>query len=592
MKKILKFIPLLLLPLALSSCTLFQEQDDPNAVYPTSLTISGETELELNQSTLLKAKYKPRTVTYTTINWETSSKSIATVDSEGNVTGKKDGVVTITAWMKGENKTKVTATHEMTIGTPAATGLELSQDSLTMGFNSTTTLYATVKAGPTKTAKNQTVNWTTSNSSVASLSKTSTNGANDGVTITAGSSVGNATLTAKSVEGNFTQTVSVSVKEVSGTTVMIYMCGADLESQSGLATSDLNEILSVNGQPNDVNIVVQTGGANSWSKSGISASKSQRWEIRNKKMTKVAEENKKNMGLQSTLQDFVTWGLTNYQAAKYGLIMWNHGGAMGGCCFDEQFSDDSILADELYNAVKNARQAAGISAKLDWITYDACLMAVQDVAEYNSYNFKYMLASQESEGGYGYDYDAWLPTLYSNPTGDTAALLQQIGHTFLVEEKSLGEYDQTQSVLDLSKISAYKTAFESLASSLYSATHGNNTKLSALNTALKNSTQYGYDNDYGYTFGVYDVKSAMTKIGNNSNFSSLSSQLNAVTSALNDLVVYEEHGSATSASGLCLYVPTVNYDVPYDYTGEYTGAHSNFTNWKNVANDIFWYNYN
>ena len=165
-----------------------------------------------------------------------------------------------------------------------------------------------------------------------------------------------------------------------------------------------------------------------------------------------------------------------------------------------------------------------------------------------------------------------------------------------MEEKTLyqgwGEpFDQTQSVLDLSKMSAYKTALESLASSLYSATHDKNTKLSALNTALQNAKQYGYDEDYGYTFGIYDVKSAMTKINANTNFSSLSSQINAVNSALNDLVIFEEHGEATTGCGLCLYVPTPNFDVPYDYTGQYTGAHSNLTNWKKVANDLFWYNY-
>ena len=57
-------------------------------------------------------------------------------------------------------------------------------------------------------------------------------------------------------------------------TIMVYMCGADLESgydgystntsQAGYATMDLNEILSVSGQPDDVNIIIQTGGAKSW----------------------------------------------------------------------------------------------------------------------------------------------------------------------------------------------------------------------------------------------------------------------------------------------------------------------------------------
>ena len=589
MKKLLKFIPLLLLPLALSSCTLFQEQDDPNAVYPTSLTISGETELELNQSTLLKAKYKPRTVTYTTINWETSSKAIATVDKDGNVTGKKDGTVTITAWMKGANKTKVTATHEMYIGTPAATGLELSQTTLTMGFGSTTTLYANVL--PAKS--NQAVNWTTSNSSVVSLNKTSTTGKQETVTLTAGSSLGTATITATSVDGHFSQSCNVSVKEVSGTTVFIYMCGADLESDGGYATSDLNEILSVNSQPSDVNIIVQTGGAKSWKTSKISASKSQRWQIRNKQLNLISEESKKNMGLQSTFQDFLTWGLQTYKSAKYGLIMWNHGGAMDGCCYDEQFNNDCLTPLELYNGVTNARNTAGAS-KLDWIAYDACLMAVQDIAEYNSYNFNYMLSSQESEAGYGYDYDAWLPTLYANPSVSTKDLLELIGHSFMVEEKALyqangwGAFDQTQSVLDLSKMSAYKSAFESFASSLNDIIGTNGTKAKTLGNAIKSAQKYGAtEDDYGqtvYPFDVYDVSGALTKIVAKSDFSSLSTSANAVKTALGQLVVYEEHGSGTTGSGICLFCPISGYNYAYDAS---KGPTSNFTNWKTVANKVY-----
>ena len=474
---------------------------------------------------------------------------------------------------------------------------DISNSALSMGFGSTAQLSATLKED--RVAVDATVNWTTSDASVAAISKTKTTTKGETITVTAGNSEGSAVITAKTADGKYTKTCSVSVKDVSGTTVMIYMCGSNLESDNYLATEDITEILSVNGQPSDVNIVIQTGGATKWKSTyGVSASKSQRWEVRNKHLNKVSETAKVDMSKESTLQDFVTWGLTNYSSEKYGLILWNHGGAMSGCCFDDQFNNgrNGLLADNVYNAVKNARTAAGISSKLEWITYDACLMAVQDIAEYNSYNFNYMLCSEESEAGYGYDYDAWLPSLYNNSGISGKDLLPVIGHTFMVEEKALyqgwGEpFDQTQSVLDLSKIPAYKEAFESFASSLYSATHGKNTKLSALNTVLQNAKQYGYDEDYGYTFGIYDVKSAMTKINANTNFSSLSSQINAVNSALNDLVIFEEHGEATTGCGLCLYVPTPNFDVPYDYTGEYTGAHSNLTNWKKVANDLFWYNY-
>ena len=600
MKKILKFIPLLVLPLVLSSCTVFNHnsnnnnnQQTPVDISTDNLSISGENQVDVGASITLTANFKAENFTNTKVTWSSSDTSVATVSSKGKVTGKKAGSAIIYVTMTNYKNEKVYATRAITVVAPAATGIELSSSSLTMSYNGTAKLSAKVLP---YSAANQAVTWSTNNSGVVSLDKTSTTEKDEQITLRAGTSSGNATITAKSVDGNFTATCAVTVQAVSGTTVMIYMCGADLESgydgystntsEAGYATMDLNEILSVSGQPSDVNIVVQTGGARAWAKSGITASKSQRWEIRNRTMSKVSEESKKNMGLQSTLQEFVTWGLTNYPAEHYGLIMWNHGGAMSGCCFDEQYNDDSISADEMYNAVKNARSSVGMSAKLDWVTYDACLMAVQDVAEYNSYNFEYMLCSQESEAGYGYDYDAWLPTLYNNSNVATATLLEKIGHTFKKKKKALfqqagWDFDQTQSVLDLSKMSAYKTAFESFASSLNSIIGTNSTKAKALGNAIYSAQKYGVDSYNRYQFDIFDAKGALSKIVANSNFSSLSTEATSLTNLINQLVVYEEHGSATSGCGLCIFCPI---ESSWSYG---SSTKSNFSNWITVANKVY-----
>ncbi len=613
MKKLLKFISLLLLPLALSSCTIDLSRDDSSdssssgTIYPTELTISGDSELVIGETITLTASYTPSDVTNTTIKWTSSDSSIAKAFKSGKVKGYSEGEVTITASMAGENDTTITATHTITVSKPDATGITLNKTSTSLGFGKTSKLTATVDPE----YANQKVNWTTSDSSVASLSTTTTeNTFNsdkelelDPVVITAGSSVGSATITATSEDGNYTATCEVSVKEASGTTVMIYLCGADLESTSenpgylnsgysGYASMDLNEILSVENQPDDVNIIVETGGAKHWAISDISSSKLQRWEIRDQSFDLVESLTNASMGETSTLQEFVEWGLSSYPSEKYGLIMWNHGGALDGVCYDENFSDDSISADEMYEAITNARSNCGITDKLEWVAYDACLMAVQDVAEYNSYNFNYMLASQESEAGYGYDYDAWLPTLYDDSNISGADLLPVIGSTFLEEEKAWCN-DQTQSVLDLSKMDAYKTAFESFASSLNSALESSSSKVSTLTTLINNAQKYGYYSKYDcYPYDVFDIEQALTNIKGNSTFSSLSSAITAVLSALNDMIIYEEHLSGTSGCGLNLFCPISHYN--YNYIGKPlsgNGPETNFTNWSNVTEKIFkaWY---
>ncbi len=575
-----------------------------STVYPTSLVINGASSLYVGEEVTLNATYEPSNVTYKTINWYTSDSTVASVTSSGKVKGKAAGNVTISAKIKSADG-YLEATHDMEVSIPSASSVSLNKTSVTLGFNKTIQLTATVNP----TAANQAVTWSSNNDSVASV--------NSSGLVTSKAIEGIATITATSVDGGHTASCHVSVKAVSGTTVMIYMCGADLESATpeqgngylnsgyqGLASMDIDEILSVSGQPENVNIVLETGGAKHWAKSNINPSYLERWEIRNKNMTRKAQLSRASMGETSTLQSFIEWGLDNYPAEKYGLIMWNHGGAMDGCCFDENASNDSISATELKEAVSSARNNKGITSKFEWITYDACLMAVQDIAEYNSYNFNYMLSSQESESGYGYDYDAWLPSLYDNPSIDGGDLLEVIGHTFMVEEKGLYQswygsrwtqyFDQTQSVYDLSKVAAYKDAFESFASSVNSVIGNTESKAKTLGNLIFSAQKYGADEEEdGYTiypFDIFDAKEVLTKITGNSAYTSLSSQANTIKNLIDQLVIYEEHGEGTTGCGLCIYCPMSGYSYPYDYeySGVKYGPSSNFTNWKTVANKVFW----
>jgi hypothetical protein len=58
-------------------------------------------------------------------------------------------------------------------------------------------------------------------------------------------------------------------------TVLIYMCGANLESNDKCATYNLNQILAANFDKN-VNVVIETGGAKSWHTPNISHTNLQR----------------------------------------------------------------------------------------------------------------------------------------------------------------------------------------------------------------------------------------------------------------------------------------------------------------------------
>ncbi|MGN0596637.1 MAG: clostripain-related cysteine peptidase, partial [Ruminiclostridium sp.] len=126
----------------------------------------------------------------------------------------------------------------------------------------------------------------------------------------------------------------------SGWTVLLYICGSDLESLYSSATDDIEEIAAAE-YSEDVRVVIQTGGANEWH-NGVSSEAIQRFVKTEDGIDCVEELDDANMGAPETLSDFVSWGVENYPARKMGLILWDHGGgSIGGVCNDEK-NDDSL----------------------------------------------------------------------------------------------------------------------------------------------------------------------------------------------------------------------------------------------------------
>ena len=414
-------------------------------------------------------------------------------------------------------------------------------------------------------------------------------------------------------------------------TVMIYMCGSNLESgydeyygstdvnSASLATSDITEILSVKNKPENVNIIIETGGARAWNKKyGIKADKLGRWHVENGKLVEDEQLTYAAMGKSSTFQSFLEWGLKEYPAEKTGVILWNHGGAMMGVCQDETTTgkNDMLTNSEVNTALKNAFKNTNRSEKLEWIGYDACLMQVQDIAEFNSQYFNYMVAAQESEAGEGWEYNSWIDDVYAGKSTET--ILTAICDGFVDSfSKSYPGYDndQTLSYLDLSYMSEYKTAWEAFAEQLsskassygksnfqslmktvkdYGTTVYTKQELQEMGYSMNSNSQYYYGNygieqvgnyyyDHGYNyFGTFDVKDMVSKIKGNSSFSSLSTYITAVEEAFNKLVAYSEKGDqAGNSNGLCLYFPLHSQCNKGTY---YSSSETNFSVWRSFVN--------
>ena len=430
----------------------------------------------------------------------------------------------------------------------------------------------TVSYEPAKANQNKEVVWSSSSNSVTVdqnglVSVLSTAKAGESATITA------QLKNLPSIKA--TCEVSVVEQKLDAWTFMIYMCGADLESDSKLATADITEILAVENQPDDVNFIIETGGASSWStKYGIKASELGRYHVENQKLVKDSSLTKANMGQASTFQSFLEWGLTEYPAQRTGVIMWNHGGAMDGVCFDENYNNDSLTSDEVITAVGAAFKTVGRTEKLEWIGYDACLMGVQDIAEFNSKYFNYMIASQETEAGEGWDYDGgWLENVYKNPTTiTTKQVCSDICDTFIADNSS----EATLAAYDLSKAEAYMNAWENIVDALAidSTTKWNTLKTNVVNKCKK----FGYYPDYSaYVYDVFDAQDFITK--GKAQYPSLLSKWNELQAAYDNLVIYNKTTKDYSgAHGIC-FICCIS---GYNYKSYYSSSVTHFTKWLNL----------
>ena len=236
-------------------------------------------------------------------------------------------------------------------------------------------------------------------------------------------------------------------------TIMIYMCGTDLESRSGMATRDLTEMAKATYSDN-VKIVVYTGGCRKWQTSGISNTTNQIYEISkssNGRLIQVESDmGNKNMVDPATLTSFIQYCAKNYPANRNELILWDHGGgSVSGYGYDEKNARSGSMS---LAGIKEALSDAGM--KFDFIGFDACLMATVETGLMLDDFADYMIASEETEPGIGWYYTDWLTALSSNPSMPTVDIGKNIVDDFVTTCKSQCRgQSATLSVVDLAELS-------------------------------------------------------------------------------------------------------------------------------------------
>jgi hypothetical protein len=360
-------------------------------------------------------------------------------------------------------------------------------------------------------------------------------------------------------------------------TLMVYMVGSNLESEGGAATADLQEMALSGYDADEMNVVVCAGGSSYWWNSSVDAEQLSVYELKNEDLHRVYDMESQNMGDAPTLTEFMDYTYENYPAEHYSMIFWNHGGgAVIGYGADENYDYDLLSINELKEGLENSELEQ--DTKLEYIGFDACLMGMIEVADALQDQADYLIASEEVETGYGWDYSC-LADITDQDAWAGAESGKAIINAYSAYYDSYGSYapDYSLSCVDLSQVPAVVDSLEALVSTADdSLKAGGYSRIARCRGSAKTFGMVSPDSFYDY-IDLYSLSAAMQE--------EFPAESEALASALQSAVV-QNGSNIANAYGVSIYFPYDNKDYAdawvaayeqNDFSSVYTSFIKDFT---------------
>ena len=347
----------------------------------------------------------------------------------------------------------------------------------------------------------------------------------------------------------------VDTASAKSATVLVYMCGADLETYSAAASKDLQEM--VNAELGDnVRIVIQTGGAKQWHFANVADPRTrQRWLIDSNGMYLLGDVGSGTMLDQQSVTDFATWGVQNYPADRYLFVFWDHGGGtIGGYGSDELYPNTAPLS-----LLELREGLAATGQKFDLVGFDACLMGTIETAYALEPVADYLLASEEYELGDGWHWTGFLTALGKNPAIDTVELGKVAIDDFTEYYFNQRQGEITLSIVDLREVPhVYEQmgAFLKAAETTIQADNSRFGEMSQARSRARSFADGGLDQ-----VDIVDLVERTSFDGKDD-----------LLAAVNSCVKYRSGSTIVGANGLAMY-------FPYSEVRQYQGTRS-------ILNDI------
>ncbi|WP_457600699.1 clostripain-related cysteine peptidase [Hydrogenivirga sp.] len=353
----------------------------------------------------------------------------------------------------------------------------------------------------------------------------------------------------------------------------LYVVGSDLESNNSAATSDLLEIVRGLHNQNSPNlqIVIAFGGSQKQNWQGVKymdkaclIQDAQDGVFGNDICYEATDPNA-NMGDPATLEAFFTFLKNNYSNYdKKILIFWDHGGAYRGFGWDTNYQSDRLTLTEIKQALSNS----GIN--FDLIGFDACLMASLEVAKVMKPYASYMVASEESEPGHGWNYTPVITYMVQNPDASVVDIAKKMVDEFMNHPDA--DSGKTLSVIDLSEVDTIVQALDNL------LTQVNPTQLSDIQTfgeAVSETRAYGKspENNIAYSMDLRDFALKVKAEAGGS-----LPEADALAAAVEQAVVYSrQDGTRPNSYGISIFNPETSQWFSQVYIQQIAASHQWFT---------------
>jgi hypothetical protein len=379
----------------------------------------------------------------------------------------------------------------------------------------------------------------------------------------------------------------------------IYMIGSDLERRDGSGTSDLNELIKGYDELSDkeksnLNIMVAFGGANKdgWqgmkfatmkqiikdSKDGIYGNSSD--------YQYVAP--KANMGYKDSYALFLTYLQNNYDNHEYKFLdLWDHGSGQGYFLGPDDYYGGDTDGNNILHTYDFINVMKSINLKFNMIGFDTCLNGSLEVGKATHQFANYLVASEETEPGHGWNYTSVIKSL--SKTNNSIELGKALVDGFVNDENHVESL--TFSIVNLSAYKELEVAFNKLSDELKLMSKDEGLRKVVI-SAVRNTRGYSIDREDKTVKEMMDIYHFVHLLQVYLNMNELSSHVvynlaSDVIEKLKKYIVYsKQDGTRINSMGVSVF--SLN-SKSSKYYGEYTQLSKNWSDviqsYKSIKKD-------